>query len=196
MTPPRDLHAPMTLARFTALLDAYGAEPARWPERERAAALTLLARSPEAYAQRDEAAVLDTLLDRAPAPAPPAALAARILAAAPHVAAPRVAAAPRAGAPRRARTPRVAAAAALAAAASLMLWVVREPVAPPTLDPAVVAQLDTWDTPTDALLSEVQIGLDDSLPSFGCDDPTLGCDDASFDRSPAAARGDAREVLA
>jgi len=190
MTPPRDLHAPMTLARFTALLDAYGAEPARWPERERAAALTLLARSPEAHAQRDEAAVLDALLDRAPAPPPPPALAARILAAAPHVAA------PRAGAPRRVRTPRVAAAAALAAAASLMLWVVREPVAPPTLDPAVVAQLDTWDTPTDALLSEVQIGLDDSLPSFGCDDPTLGCDDASFDRSPAAARGDAREVLA
>jgi hypothetical protein len=54
----------ITLVRFAQLLDAYGAEPARWPAEEREAALALLARSPEARRQRDEAARLDALLDR------------------------------------------------------------------------------------------------------------------------------------
>jgi hypothetical protein len=58
------------LVRFQAMLEAYGAEPARWPAKERAEALSLLADSAEAATLREEAAALDSLLDLAPAPAP------------------------------------------------------------------------------------------------------------------------------
>jgi hypothetical protein len=61
----------MGLARFRALLGAYGAEPGRWPAVERASALALLEQSREAEAARNEAAQLDRLLDQAPRPAPP-----------------------------------------------------------------------------------------------------------------------------
>lgn len=70
------------LARFRELIDAYGADPKRWPTAERAEAETLLARLPEAASLQREAAALDALLDLAPAPAAPrleaATLAARI----------------------------------------------------------------------------------------------------------------------
>jgi hypothetical protein len=59
------------LARFRALLDAYGAEPGRWPAAERASALALLQESEGAEAARNEAAPLDALLDQAPRPSPP-----------------------------------------------------------------------------------------------------------------------------
>jgi hypothetical protein len=59
------------LARFRDLIDAYGADPKRWPPDERAAAEALIARSPEAAALRRAAAALDALLDQAPAPAAP-----------------------------------------------------------------------------------------------------------------------------
>lgn len=62
VTAPAD---PMRFDRFTTLVGAYGADPERWPEAERAAALTLLAFSVEARALRDEAASLDALLDQA-----------------------------------------------------------------------------------------------------------------------------------
>ncbi len=72
------------IARFRALIDAYGSDPARWPARERAWAAALIDRSAEAGAMRREAAALDALLDRAPRPAAPrldpAALAASITA--------------------------------------------------------------------------------------------------------------------
>src|SRR6266702_3414702 len=61
----------MTLQRLQQLLDAYGADPERWPAEERLAALALLAHSPEAQTQREQVAH------------PSAELAARILAAAP-----------------------------------------------------------------------------------------------------------------
>ncbi len=68
--------------RLQSLIDAYGAEPARWPADERAAALLLLANSAEARAYAQDAGVLDALLDRAPlrptVTVDPAALAARI----------------------------------------------------------------------------------------------------------------------
>jgi hypothetical protein len=73
------------LARFRDLIDAYGADPRRWPPGERAEGEALIARSPEAAALRQKAAALDALLDLAPAPAAPrleaATLAARIAAA-------------------------------------------------------------------------------------------------------------------
>ena len=76
----------MTPARFAALLDAYGGDPARWPAAERQAALRLLARDAAARRAQAEAASLDALLDQAPVAPLSAALQARVLAAAPTVA--------------------------------------------------------------------------------------------------------------
>jgi hypothetical protein len=73
----------MTLQRFKDLVEAYGAEPARWPEDERIAALELLERSAEARAAMEEAQALDRLLDLSPSTAVTPALQERILAALP-----------------------------------------------------------------------------------------------------------------
>jgi hypothetical protein len=149
----------MTLDRFAALLDAYGADPARWPDAERAGAQALLDRSAEACARRDAAAALDALLDRAAAAQPSSALAARILA----------------QAPRAAR-----AVVGLAAAASLAIWLTQRPAARQTLRPAAVAQLGEYQTPTDALLSALDLDADDTMPELGCDDPEVDCDDSDL----------------
>jgi hypothetical protein len=77
------------LARFGALLDAYGAEPRRWPSDRRAAAEALLARSHEAQALQAAALRLDGLLDTAAVEPAPAHLIGRVIAAAPRAAAPR-----------------------------------------------------------------------------------------------------------
>lgn len=79
----------MTLERLRAVIEAYGASTARWPEAERAAAAVLLAESAEARALVTAAAPLDELLDAAPAVAPTAAMRAAILAAAPRARRPR-----------------------------------------------------------------------------------------------------------
>lgn len=76
------MNAGMKLEHFAALLDAYGAEPSRWPEREREAVLALLAASAEARALRDQAAQLDTALVLS-APTPTLALRAAVLRAIP-----------------------------------------------------------------------------------------------------------------
>jgi hypothetical protein len=52
----------MDLATFQTLLDAHGGDPERWPVRDRAAALDLAARSPEAAQALAAARRLDTLL--------------------------------------------------------------------------------------------------------------------------------------
>lgn len=136
----------MTLERLAVILEAYGGEPGRWPARERAAALALLARSAEARARHASAAVLDALLDLAAEPEPTPDLERRI----------------RAGIPARPRTRRwmggrrrALAGAGLAAAACLALWLVRSqrPVAP-GFDDTVLAQLDTMDVPSDAMFEE------------------------------------------
>jgi len=81
----RERHGwPMPIDRFAAILDAYGAEPPRWPTAERAAAQSLLAVSPEAQALHASAARLDRLLTASVAPAPSAAVRAAILQAAPR----------------------------------------------------------------------------------------------------------------
>jgi len=77
--PERDTQ-PIDLARLGAILDAYGADPRRWPPAERDGAEALLAISQEARALQAEAASLDTLLDLPAAPAPSPALRAAILA--------------------------------------------------------------------------------------------------------------------
>ena len=68
--------------RLAEILDAYGADPDRWPAGERDAAGALLAESTEAMALRDSAAALDTALSVVVAPAPSPELMAVILAAA------------------------------------------------------------------------------------------------------------------
>jgi len=72
------------LVRFAALLDAYGAEPRRWPADRRAWADALLARSPAAQALRSTAARLDGLIDAACVDPAPAHLIGRVLASAPQ----------------------------------------------------------------------------------------------------------------
>lgn len=69
---------PMTTDRLQRLLDAYGGTPASWPEDDRAAALALIAVSPEARAMREAASGLDSMLDALAPPAPSADLSARL----------------------------------------------------------------------------------------------------------------------
>lgn len=59
----------MTLARFERLLDAHGADLARWPQGQRAAAERLLAADPGATAALAQARALDALMAREPAAA-------------------------------------------------------------------------------------------------------------------------------
>jgi hypothetical protein len=62
---------PLALARFRAIVAAYGAKSELWPEAERAAALALCAASAEARALLAEEAELDGVLASAlPPPAP------------------------------------------------------------------------------------------------------------------------------
>jgi hypothetical protein len=55
----------MNIERFKILVEAYGADPSRWPEAERKAGLALAETSPEARRLLAEAAALDRLLDTA-----------------------------------------------------------------------------------------------------------------------------------
>lgn len=79
---------PLPLPRFRELVACYGADSARWPAHERAAALTLLARSPDARDLLAREQRLDALLDGFDTPPLPAGLHARILRAAPQPARP------------------------------------------------------------------------------------------------------------
>lgn len=72
----------MTLERFSNLTEAYGADLRRWPQGERAAAEALLACDARAQLLRDEADVLDGLLDAAPRPVVSNLVRERVLAAA------------------------------------------------------------------------------------------------------------------
>lgn len=74
----------MNIERLTAILDAYGADPLHWPEGERLAAQAFVAREKRAQALVAEAETLDSLLDCAPSAMPSAALVETILARAPR----------------------------------------------------------------------------------------------------------------
>ena len=71
----------ITLERFAAIVDAYGASPMRWPVAERSAAEALLAVSAEARALLADARMLDGMLASAPVEAPSSALVERLMAA-------------------------------------------------------------------------------------------------------------------
>ncbi len=75
----------MTIERLTEIVDAYGADPLRWPAAERIAAQAFAARDARAAAVVAQAQLLDGLLDAVPAQAPSAALTARVLASRPKV---------------------------------------------------------------------------------------------------------------
>jgi len=68
----------VTLSRLKTLLDAYGATPGCWPKEERAAARVLIGTSSEARILVEEAAALDSLLDKFPEPEVSAALTSRV----------------------------------------------------------------------------------------------------------------------
>ncbi|MBI3784265.1 MAG: hypothetical protein HY270_12790 [Deltaproteobacteria bacterium] len=169
----------MSLERLRALLDAYGANPDRWPPQERAAALALLEQSPEAQRWRDASARIDALLDHAPGFEVSATLIDRSLAAAPTPAP----SANRTPPPYRHTTRRVwawriiAAAAPLAAAAVLVLWVLNKPSQTPERANVTLAEIETFDVPTDALLDLPSVQALDRVPTFGCAGGGLGCVD-------------------
>lgn len=68
----------MDRARFRALLESYGADCARWPERDRAPAQAFLARSNEAALWLAEEQRLDRMLDAAPELSPSPSLLRRV----------------------------------------------------------------------------------------------------------------------
>jgi len=55
----------MTLERFKSLIEAYGADPARWPEAERSDAVGFVEASADARRILEEAALLDRVIDLA-----------------------------------------------------------------------------------------------------------------------------------
>ena len=69
----------LTLARFGELLEAYGADLARWPEAARAPAQRLIDTQPEAARMFAEAVELDVALDAYELAEPPPRLRARVL---------------------------------------------------------------------------------------------------------------------
>ncbi len=154
----------MTLDRLRAVLDAYGAAPERWPDGERDAALALVAASPAARALRDDAARLDALLDDDVVESPSAALASRIVAAAP--------------APRRVRVIQPARwLVPLALAAGLALWFGR-PVEQPV--PALpIAALGVYEVGSDELLALSDVEPLDADAWTDCPDDVLGCPSAT-----------------
>jgi ferric-dicitrate binding protein FerR (iron transport regulator) len=184
----------MTLARLGELLDAYGANSERWPPAEREAACALLAQSAEAQRRREASAQRDAILNLAPAHAASPALLERILAAAPqhgraemapaeHLSLAATTQAPGLVSPRASRRARrplrawryVGAALPLAAAAALVLWLLREPAPTPERTRVTMADLASYDVPTDALLAAPGLEALDSVPSFGCTGSGLGC---------------------
>jgi hypothetical protein len=120
----------MTPERFEAMVAAYGAEPLRWPEEERQAALAF-ARTERGVAALATERRLDALLDRAEAPRASRELVARV-----------------SGTPWRQRASWGAQAATLAAAALLGLyvgWATPTPTNQLVDDPWDTALLVDWD---------------------------------------------------
>jgi hypothetical protein len=194
--PPQGDNGPsgMTLQRLQQLLDAYGADPDRWPWQERFAALLLLGQLAEARAQQEEAARLDALLDLAPGAHPSAGLATRILAAAPAAAtqteSPRNGSASllrsgrryqpsatrRSGKSKKPQRLRVWLPLAVAASLAVILWRVWSlPPSRSELPSDAIANLGVYTTPTDVLLQWPGVDFLNTTPAVGCRDAELGC---------------------
>lgn len=118
---------PSTAARdrLRAVLAAYGADPARWPQSDRELASLLTTRDPALVAPLDDARTLDLVLAQASHPAPPAAATDRLVASVNDLPGRVVTFTPREQAPhsRRAALPRrLAVLTALAASLALGLF--------------------------------------------------------------------------
>lgn len=74
------MNTDMDLQRLRALIEAYGAQPRRWPAAEREQARALLDASPEARQWLEQARTTDAMLDGVAARPAPAALRDRLLA--------------------------------------------------------------------------------------------------------------------
>ena len=170
----------MSLARLRALLEAYGANPDRWPAEERSAALALLAQSPEAQGWRDASAHLDALLDQAPTHEGSAALIERIVAAArARTLTPIRTFPPDGRVARRVRARRaLAMAMPLAAAAAVVLWLLTKLPRVPVRTAVTLAEIGSYNAPTDALLEVPSVRALDRVPTFGCTGAGLGCLDS------------------
>ena len=181
-----------TLERLRDILDAYGGDPAHWPDAERNPALDLLERSADARRLHAEALRLDAALDLLPVPEPSPGLEERILDAARHttqdtVRGVEVTSLAEARVRRDARrTLRhrllVAAAVPLAAAAALVLWVARADRTPPQRVAAVAGHATT---PTTADASEAELMA--ALASYSSPDDTpieLSVVDDVYDAAP------------
>lgn len=70
----------MNIERVRQIIEAYGGDPSRWPEEERAQAKSILESSPQLNGVLDEARRLDVVLDRLAPVTVPAALRDRIVA--------------------------------------------------------------------------------------------------------------------
>jgi hypothetical protein len=197
LSPDNDRPAVMTLQRLQQLLDAYGADPKRWPEEERTAALALLACSMEARARQAETERLDALLNLAPVAQPSAELISRVLAAAPaqetrpKSARNRLVGVIRTGWRRQSKAERRSVKSegarripawlplAIAASLAIALWSVLTPTPRQELSPELssdaIAALGVYYTSTDALLQWPGLDLLDTLPSVGCTSSGLGC---------------------
>ncbi|HVN87650.1 MAG TPA: hypothetical protein VMW17_22670 [Candidatus Binatia bacterium] len=153
---------PISLERFTHLLDAYGANPARWPDDERALAQHLIEQSDIARAMWQQAAALDRVLDAVPSePASPL-LTAQVLATAPRR--------------RRMRGWRVVMGTVpLAAAAAATLWFVADQRSTRPTAELTLVQIGEYASPTDALLATFAVDTSVTAPSIGCSDSALGC---------------------
>lgn len=214
----RSLATPMTLRRLAALLDAFGARPERWPAAERAAALDLLRVSRAARRIQSEAAELDTVLDRAPAPAPSAALFDRVLAANLGTAAPPTssrtsmtserppthvrpvaasgASRPAAGHPGRYQRMLVGGA-SLATAAALTLWLAlgSSPASAPIVPAVPSVEVGSYSTATDVLLALDDLDLGSMAPIIGCNDAgDWGCPDLQVPEERSTADVERRTV--
>ncbi len=74
----------MTMDRFQAIIEAYGANPERWPSAERDRGEAFVANSPEAAQYVAQARLLDDMLDAAPTADASAALLGHVLDTAPR----------------------------------------------------------------------------------------------------------------
>lgn len=169
--PPRSA---LSIERFQQLVEAYGAEPRRWPTDERAAALALLVCSDEARHICEEARALDALLDALPGQEASPALHARILAMAPVATAAPATTRGRVVALRPRLIPRVAAAFPFAAAAALALWLVWPAHTPPA-EQIAIEDLGRYAAPSDVLLDGPLWDVGSTVPGMGCDEAGLGC---------------------
>jgi len=182
----RETRRHLSRERLGALLDAYGADPDRWPADERGAALALLEEDAAARALREHAARLDAVLATVEEASPSPALVERILAAAPATAVetrrPPVSRGvnPRGAVRGRNAWRYFSAGLPLAAAAALALWLASSPEETPA-SPETLAALGTYETPGDELLTTSEVDLFED-PWLDCTESELGClDDAEVE---------------